>query len=146
MKRFLRDNGLSVAFGLAFLVVLLGQAFAGQADYNNRQIAEGGPLVSFGQYRASSDFAVNWQSEYLQFFLYVFAIVWLVQRGSPESKPADKIGPETDEEQKPGMHSPNNHRNGPAPAAGAPRSSPAPSGSPWPPCSCCPGSPNRSPD
>ena len=28
----------------------------------------------------------NWQSEYLQFFLYVFATVWLVQRGSPESK------------------------------------------------------------
>ncbi len=29
----------------------------------------------------------NWQSEYLQFTLYIFATVWLVQRGSPESKP-----------------------------------------------------------
>jgi hypothetical protein len=108
MKRFLRDNGLSVTFGLAFLVVLLGQAFAGQADFNNRQLAEGGPLTSFWHYLASSDFAVNvaenWQSEYLQFFLYIFATVWLVQRGSPESKPVDKIGTETDEEQKIGKH------------------------------------------
>src|ERR1044072_9607027 len=101
MKRFLRGHGLSVTFGLAFLVVLLGQAFAGQADFNNRQLAEGGPLTSFWHYLASSDFAVNvaenWQSEYLQFFLYIFATVWLVQRGSPESKPVDKIRNETDE-------------------------------------------------
>jgi hypothetical protein len=108
MKRFLRDNGLGVTFGIAFLVVLLGQALAGQADFNNRQLAEGGPLTSFWHYLATSDFAVNvaenWQSEYLQFFLYIFATVWLVQRGSPESKPVDKIGPETDEEQRLGKH------------------------------------------
>src|ERR1044072_4345883 len=108
MKRFLRGHGLSVTFGLAFLVVLLGQAFAGQADFNNRQLAEGGPLTSFWHYLASSDFAVNvaenWQAEYLQFFLYIFATVGLVQRGSPESKPVDKIGTETDEEQKIGKH------------------------------------------
>ncbi len=40
-------------------------------------------------YPTSSDFAVNvsenWKSECLQFFLYVFATVWLLQRGSPES-------------------------------------------------------------
>jgi hypothetical protein len=108
MKRFLRDNGLSVAFGLAFLIVLFGQAVAGQADFNNRQLADGGPLVSFWGYLASSDFAVNvaenWQSEYLQFFLYVFATVWLVQRGSPESKPVGKIGTETDKEQQVGKY------------------------------------------
>ena len=28
----------------------------------------------------------NWQSEYLQFTLYILATVWLLQRGSPESK------------------------------------------------------------
>ncbi|MFH9468937.1 DUF6766 family protein [Streptomyces clavifer] len=36
-------------------------------------------------YLTSYDFAVdvteNWQSEYLQFFLYIFATVWLLQRG-----------------------------------------------------------------
>ena len=28
----------------------------------------------------------NWQSEYLQFTLFILGTVWLVQRGSPESK------------------------------------------------------------
>ena len=46
----------------------------------------------------------NWQSEYLQFFLYVFATVWLVQRGSPESKEAGQIGIESDEDQLVGPH------------------------------------------
>lgn len=52
---------------------------------------EGGEQLSLVEFVASSDFAVdvaeNWQSEYLQFVLYVSATVWLIQRGSPESKP-----------------------------------------------------------
>jgi hypothetical protein len=47
--------------------------------------------VSLSAYLTSSGYAVdvaeNWQSEYLQFFLYIFVTVWLIQRGSPESKP-----------------------------------------------------------
>ena len=31
----------------------------------------------------------NWQSEYLQFTLFILLTVWLVQRGSPESKQLD---------------------------------------------------------
>ena len=46
--------------------------------------------------------AENWQSEYLQFTLYIFGTVWLLQRGSPESKPLDKAGLESDEDQKVG--------------------------------------------
>jgi hypothetical protein len=49
---------------------------------------------------ASSSFAVdvaeNWQSEYLQFFLFIVMTVWLVQKGSPESKPLDQVGPGSD--------------------------------------------------
>ncbi|WP_240802587.1 DUF6766 family protein [Streptomyces sp. A0642] len=64
--------------------------------------------VSFGAYLTSSDFAVdvteNWQSEYLQFFLYIFGTVWLVQRGSPESKKMRQAGPESDEDQRIGAH------------------------------------------
>ncbi|MEU5875057.1 DUF6766 family protein [Glycomyces sp. NPDC047369] len=108
MRRALRDNGLSIGFGLLFLAALVGQAFAGQADYNDRQLAEAGRQVTLVEYVASSDFAVdvaeNWQSEYLQFFLYVFATVWLVQRGSPESKLVGKTGTESDEEQKVGEY------------------------------------------
>ena len=46
----------------------------------------------------------NWQSEYLQFTLYIVGTVWLIQRGSPESKELDKAGGESDEEQKVGEH------------------------------------------
>ncbi len=87
----MRDNGLGLFFLTGFLLALAGQAIAGQADFNNQLLAEQLQPVSFGEYVTSSDFAVdtaeNWQSEYLQFFLYVSVTVWLVQRGSPESKP-----------------------------------------------------------
>src|SRR5688572_18341233 len=46
----------------------------------------------------------NWQSEYLQFTLFILLTVWLVQRGSPESKELHKAGRESDEEQKVGEH------------------------------------------
>jgi Domain of unknown function (DUF6766) len=108
MRRFIRDNGLSLTFGVLFLLALGGQAIAGYADFNNRQLAEGGDPVSLGAFLVSSDFAVdvaeNWQSEYLQFFLYVFATVWLMQRGSPESKKAEQLGAESDEAQQLGNH------------------------------------------
>jgi hypothetical protein len=108
VKRVLRDNGLGIVFGLLFLGSLIGQAISGQADYNNQQVVDGAPTVTLGQYVTSSDFAVdvaeNWQSEYLQFFLYILLTVWLVQRGSPESKPPSRIGKETDEEQQLGPH------------------------------------------
>jgi hypothetical protein len=108
VKRVLRDNGLGIGFGLLFLAALVGQAFAGLANYNNQQIADGAQTVSFFQFVASSNFVVevaeNWQSEYLQFFLYIFATVWLIQRGSPESKMPHEAGPESDEQQKLGAY------------------------------------------
>jgi hypothetical protein len=56
----------------------------------------------------SSDFAAdvleNWQSEYLQFSLYIFGTVWLIQRGSPESKKPGDVGPGSEEQQLLGPH------------------------------------------
>jgi hypothetical protein len=108
VKRKLRDNGLGIAFGLLFLGALVGQAVAGHADYNNQQVVDGAQTVSLLQYVTSSSFvadvAENWQSEYLQFFLYIFATIWLVQRGSPESKLPEEAGPESDEEQRVGRY------------------------------------------
>lgn len=108
MRRTLRDNGLGLGFGLLFLLALIGQAVAGHADTNNHLIAAGAEPVSFWQFVVSSEFAVdvaeNWQSEYLQFFLFIFATVWLMQRGSPESKEADELGGESDEKQLVGRH------------------------------------------
>lgn len=108
MRRFLREHSLTLVFGGLFLAALVGQFFAGHADHIERQAALGQPLPSLGSYLFSADFLVdvveNWQSEYLQFFLYVTATVWLIQRGSTESKPAAKVGRETDEEQQLGAY------------------------------------------
>ena len=64
--------------------------------------------MSFIEYVTSSQFAVdvaeNWQSEYLQFLLFILLTVWFVQKGSPESKPLDQGGRESDEDQKVGAH------------------------------------------
>ena len=48
--------------------------------------------------------AENWQSEYLQFLLYILATVWLLQRGSPESKELGRAGRESARDQKIGEH------------------------------------------
>lgn len=108
MRKALRDNSLTIVFGVAFLLVLIGQALAGLAALNQQQLAVGLEPVSLGQYLTSSDFGVdvteNWQSEYLQFFLYIYGTVWLVQRGSPESKPVDAAGPGSDEQQRVGPY------------------------------------------
>ena len=59
--------------------------------------------MTYLQFVTSSEFVVdvaeNWQSEYLQFFLFIFATIWLVQKGSPESKQPGEEGIGTDEEQ-----------------------------------------------
>jgi hypothetical protein len=108
LRRTFRENSLTIVFGVAFVLVLGGQAVAGHALLNQQQVAVGLEPVSLGQYLTSSDFGVdvteNWQSEYLQFFLYIFGTVWLVQRGSPESKPVDAAGPGSDEQQRVGPY------------------------------------------
>jgi hypothetical protein len=104
MRTFLRQNSLSLFFGVIFLAALVGQGLAGHADYNAHQITDHLATISLGRYLTSSSFAVdvaeNWQSEYLQFLLYILATVWLLQRGSPESKELDKAGTESNQEQK----------------------------------------------
>jgi hypothetical protein len=112
MRRFLKQNSLSIVFLLLFLGALAGQAFAGHADLNEQAIRHGDPQMSLSRYVVSSDFAVdvmeNWQSEYLQFTLFILLTVWLLQRGSPESKELDKAGRESDERQKVGQHAQQN--------------------------------------
>ena len=104
----LRNHGLALFFLAIFVATLVGQAFTGQDAFNHSQVAHGSDAISIGRYVTSSEFWVdvleNWQSEYLQFTLYIVATVWLVQKGSPESKPLDQTGTESDEKQKVGAH------------------------------------------
>jgi hypothetical protein len=108
MRRFLRENSLSLFFGLIFLGCLIAQSFAGWHRFNHLQVADHLDSITWMRYVSSSDFAVdvteNWQSEFLQFWLYLTATVWLLQRGSPESKELDQAGRESDRDQKVGKH------------------------------------------
>jgi hypothetical protein len=108
VRSFLRDNGLSVAFGLLFLATLVGQAVSGHATVNHDALLHHGDPMSLGHYVSSAlfwaDVMENWQSEYLQFSLYIFATIYLIQKGSNESKEPDRIGRESDEEQLLGEH------------------------------------------
>jgi hypothetical protein len=108
VRRFARENSLSLVFLGLFLAALSLQALAGHADFNEEQALHGNPSMSLGRYLVSSQFAVavleNWQSEYLQFFLFILLTVWLLQRGSPESKELDKGGRQSDAEQSVGRH------------------------------------------
>jgi hypothetical protein len=109
MRRQLHENGLTLFFGAIFIAALVGQAVSGVALLNEEQVSAGLDPITIGEYVTTSAFAVdvteNWQSEFLQFLLYILATVFLVQRGSPESKQLDKAGRESDEEQKVAQYS-----------------------------------------
>jgi uncharacterized protein DUF6766 len=108
VTRFVRENSLSLAFLTIFLAALVGQLFVGHSDFNHDQVAHQAETMSLGRYLVSAAYWVdvmeNWQSEYLQFTLFILGTVWLLQRGSPESKELDKGGRESDEDQLVGEH------------------------------------------
>jgi hypothetical protein len=107
--KFLRENSLTLFFLLLFLGTLGAQAIAGHASFNAEQLQHGGVDISLWSYVISASYGAavleNWQSEYLQFTLFILVTVWLVQRGSPESKEPGEEGAESDAEQKLGQHS-----------------------------------------
>src|SRR3954463_13999083 len=108
LGRFIREHSLSLFFLVIFLAALIGQAIAGHILHNEDAMAHHGTTMTFWRYIVSSDFGnavmENWQSEYLQFMLFMLATIWLVERGSPESKPPEQAGTESDKEQAVGEH------------------------------------------
>jgi hypothetical protein len=108
IRNFARDNGLSLFFGGLFLGALVAQAVAGQDAFNEEQRQHASEEIGFWRYVTSAQFGAavleNWQSEYLQFTLFIVMTVWLLQRGSPESKEPGKEGLESEEEQKIGEY------------------------------------------
>ena len=106
--RSIRDNALSLLFGALFVLALCGQAIAGWLENNEKLAQHGQPAEPLSAFITSSEFVVdvaeNWQSEFLQFFLFIVATIWLVQRGSPESKKPGDEGLGTDKDQMVGEH------------------------------------------
>ncbi len=107
-RSFWRDNSLSLVFGGLLLLTLAAQSVWGVALYNEEARTAQLQEISLWRYVTSSGFAVdvaeNWQSEFLQFVLYIALTVWLVQRGSSESKKPGDEGRETDAQQLVGEH------------------------------------------
>jgi hypothetical protein len=106
VPKFVGENALTLTFLLLLVGALIGQSISGLADFNAQQLSSGGEEIGYLSYITCSAFAVdvaeNWQSEYLQFALYVVATTWLIQRGSSESKKPDEVGTRSDEQQKVG--------------------------------------------
>jgi hypothetical protein len=104
----IRQHLLSIFFAVLFLLAIGLQSLAGLIVANDDHAKNGEPPVTWLDFVTSSDFVVdvaeNWQSEFLQFFLFILATIWLVQKGSPESKQPGEEGVGSDEEQLVGRH------------------------------------------
>jgi hypothetical protein len=90
MRKFIRNNSLSLVFFLLFVFTLAGQFFSGYAEHNKERKEEGQPALALSNYISSGHFIQatfeNWESEFLQMALFVVLTISLRQKGSSESK------------------------------------------------------------
>lgn len=97
MKKFLRNNGLSLVFLLLFLIAMAGQFWFGFREHNQERQMDGYAAISAVDYLSSGHFIQatfeNWESEFLQMALFVVLTIFLQQRGSSESKDFAKEEP-----------------------------------------------------
>lgn len=94
MKKFLKNNSLSIVFFLLFIFSIVGQAITGLKEHNSEMRDEGGQVLTMSQYLFSGHFLQatfeNWESEFLQMALFVILTMFLYQKGSSESKDPEK--------------------------------------------------------
>jgi hypothetical protein len=98
VRRFLRNNGLTlVMFGL-FLGALIPMSITGHRADNSDLDEHHRAKVTYWQYLGSGHFIEgvfeNWESEFLQMGTYVLVTAWFFQKGSPESKDPDEPAPQ----------------------------------------------------
>jgi hypothetical protein len=94
MKTFIRNNGLSLSFFLLFIGSLGGQFYFGFQEHNKELLELGAAPINFSSYLFSGHFIQatfeNWESEFLQMMTFVVFTIFLMQKGSSESKDPDK--------------------------------------------------------
>jgi hypothetical protein len=94
MRRKLRENGLSIVLLGVFFAILVGQSIVGHLEHNDDQKEHGQPTISYVAYLGSTHFLEatmeNWESEFLQMFVYVVLTIFMFQKGSSESKDPDE--------------------------------------------------------
>jgi len=90
---FVRRNSLGLTTFGTFLLLLVAMTVVGHGAYNADQLAHGGASVSLSSYLGEGHFwealFENWESEFLQMAAYVLLTVFLIQKGSAESKDPD---------------------------------------------------------
>ncbi len=95
MRRWVWINGLSLVTFSLFVAFLIMQVVFGWRVYNDDLQQAGQATVGIWNYLATGHFGEalfeNWESEFLQLGSYVLLTSYLVQRGSPESKPLDEV-------------------------------------------------------
>src|SRR5689334_5590158 len=101
LRRIFYENGLTIVLASFFLALIVGQAVAGHLEYNEEQKEHGEVQIGFPEYLTSDHFVEatmeNWESEFLQMFVFVLFTTFLYQKGSAESKKLDEPEP-VDEE------------------------------------------------
>lgn len=90
MKKFFRENSLSIVLFLLFFVFLIALSITGYAHENEEMAMHAQSPVSYVSYVTSGSFVEavfeNWESEFLQMGALVVLTIWLVQKGSADSK------------------------------------------------------------
>ncbi len=93
MRRIWRDYGLSITLVVLFLIAWLLQTWTGWVEFVAEQASHGEAAEAFGDSGyvwvwAQSTFE-NWQSEFLQVFVFIVLTTFLVHRKSHESPDTD---------------------------------------------------------
>ena len=102
MKKWIREQSLSVVLFALFLIFWAAQSVTGYLSYNQDQQEHGGQQVNYMHYLKTGHFIEgtfeNWESEYLQMSAYVVLTAFLVQKGA-----ADSNKPKTEEDGQGGV-------------------------------------------
>jgi len=90
MKQFFKANSLTIVLFGFFFLFLIGLSAMGYLHENEELTTHAQQAITYTQYLASSSFSEavfeNWESEFLQMGALVVLTVWLVQKGSADSK------------------------------------------------------------
>jgi hypothetical protein len=90
---FIFENSLTITFLIIALLSIIGQFYNGLNEYNDFQNKYGRASIVWTEYFKTGHFIQatfeNWESEFLQMFLFVILTIFLRQKGSSESKSCD---------------------------------------------------------
>jgi succinate dehydrogenase hydrophobic anchor subunit len=97
---FVRANSLSLVCFALFAIFVVGLLFTGFRENSAERQTHDQPQLTLGEYATSGAFwealTENWESEYLQMAAYVVLTVFLIQKGSSESKDPEKRSQDVD--------------------------------------------------